>query len=227
MSTLELRCISKLYHKDGGEVAVLDNISFSASSGEMIAIVGESGSGKTSLLRAIAGIDAVDGGEIVVNGISMREFGLKKFRSHMSAQIGYVSQDYQLLPYANVWDNVLIGRLLMPGGDSGNGVSDEVERVLDSVGLTGKNSYLPSELSGGQQQRVAVARALARNAAIILADEPTGNLDQSNAQHVTDLLREVAHTMHRLVLIVTHDPRIAAQADRVVRIDHGRLQDDE
>lgn len=226
MSTLQLRDVSKRYRKDGGDVVVLDSISFSASSGEMVAIVGESGSGKTSLLRAIAGIDPIDGGEIIVNGTSTRGVSLKKFRSEMSTQIGYISQDYQLLPYANVRDNVLIGRLLVSAGASGEDARGEVEQVLESVGLAGKGSYLPSELSGGQQQRVAVARALMRNAAIILADEPTGNLDQSNAQHVTDLLREVAHTMHRLVLIVTHDSRIAAQADRVVRIDHGRLQGD-
>lgn len=226
MLTLELRGVDKRYHKDGKDVVVLDDVSFSAKSGELVAIVGESGAGKTTLIKLITGIDTVDGGEIVVNGKSSREVTLAKFRSYMSTLVGYISQDYQLLPYMNVYDNVLIGRLLMPGVDEA-GSRAKAERTLDLVGLGDRTSYFPSELSGGQQQRVAVARALVRDAEIILADEPTGNLDWSKAQQVIDLLSEVAHTMDRLVLIVTHDQRIASRADRVVRIDQGRLRADE
>ena len=144
----------------------------------------------------------------------------------MSTLVGYISQDYQLLPYMSVYDNVLIGRLLMPGVDEA-GSRAKAERILELVGLGDRASYFPSELSGGQQQRVAVARALVRDAEIILADEPTGNLDWPKAQQVIDLLREVAHTMDRLVLMVTHDQRIASRADRVVRVDQGRLRVDE
>ena len=226
MLTLELRGVDKRYHKDGKDVVVLDDVSFSAKSGELVAIVGESGAGKTTLIKLITGIDTIDGGEIVVNGKSSREVTLAKFRSYMSTLVGYISQDYQLLPYMNVYDNVLIGRLLMPGVDEA-GSRAKAERTLDLVGLGDRTSYFPSELSGGQQQRVAVARALVRDAEIILADEPTGNLDWSKAQQVIDLLSEVAHTMDRLVLIVTHDQRIASRADRVVRIDQGRLRADE
>lgn len=226
MLTLELQGVDKRYHKDGKDVVVLDDVSFSAKSGELVAIVGESGAGKTTLIKLITGIDTIDGGEIVVNGKSSREVTLAKFRSYMSTLVGYISQDYQLLPYMSVYDNVLIGRLLMPGVDEA-GSRAKAERTLDLVGLGDRTSYFPSELSGGQQQRVAVARALVRDAEIILADEPTGNLDWSKAQQVIDLLREVAHTMDRLVLIVTHDQRIASRADRVVRIDQGRLRADE
>lgn len=226
MLTLELRGVDKRYHKDGKDVVVLDDVSFSAKSGELVAIVGESGAGKTTLIKLITGIDTIDGGEIVVNGKSSREVTLAKFRSYMSTLVGYISQDYQLLPYMSVYDNVLIGRLLMPGVDEA-GARAKAERTLELVGLGDRTSYFPSELSGGQQQRVAVARALVRDAEIILADEPTGNLDWSKAQQVIDLLSEVAHTMDRLVLIVTHDQRIASRADRVVRIDQGRLRADE
>lgn len=226
MLTLELRGVDKRYHKDGKDVVVLDDVSFSAKSGELVAIVGESGAGKTTLIKLITGIDTIDGGEIVVNGKSSREVTLAKFRSYMSTLVGYISQDYQLLPYMSVYDNVLIGRLLMPGVDEA-GARAKAERTLELVGLGDRTSYFPSELSGGQQQRVAVARALVRDAEIILADEPTGNLDWSKAQQVIDLLSEVAHTMDRLVLMVTHDQRIASRADRVVRIDQGRLRADE
>lgn len=226
MLTLELRGVDKRYHKDGKDVVVLDDVSFSAKSGELVAIVGESGAGKTTLIKLITGIDTIDGGEIVVNGKSSREVTLAKFRSYMSTLVGYISQDYQLLPYMSVYDNVLIGRLLMPGVDEA-GSRAKAERTLDLVGLGDRASYFPSELSGGQQQRVAVARALVRDAEIILADEPTGNLDWPKAQQVIDLLSEVAHTMDRLVLMVTHDQRIASRADRVVRIDQGRLRADE
>lgn len=226
MLTLELQGVDKRYHKDGKDVVVLDDVSFSAKSGELVAIVGESGAGKTTLIKLITGIDTIDGGEIIVNGKSSREVTLAEFRSYMSTLVGYISQDYQLLPYMSVYDNVLIGRLLMPGVDEA-GSRAKAERTLELVGLGDKASYFPSELSGGQQQRVAVARALVRDAEIILADEPTGNLDWPKAQQVIDLLSEVAHTMDRLVLIVTHDQRIASRADRVVRIDQGRLRADE
>lgn len=226
MLTLELRGVDKRYHKDGKDVVVLDDVSFPAKSGELVAIVGESGAGKTTLIKLITGIDTIDGGEIVVNGRSSRAVTIAEFRSYMSALVGYISQDYQLLPYMSVYDNVLIGRLLMPGVDEA-GSRAKAERTLDLVGLGDRTSYFPSELSGGQQQRVAVARALVRDAEIILADEPTGNLDWPKAQQVIDLLIEVAHTMDRLVLMVTHDQRIASRADRVVRIDQGRLRADE
>ena len=226
MLTLELQGVDKRYHKDGKDVVVLDDVSFSAKSGELVAIVGESGAGKTTLIKLITGIDTIDGGEIVVNGKSSRTVTLAEFRSYMSTLVGYISQDYQLLPYMSVYDNVLIGRLLMPGVDEA-GSRAKAERTLELVGLGDKASYFPSELSGGQQQRVAVARALVRDAEIILADEPTGNLDWPKAQQVIDLLSEVAHMMDRLVLIVTHDQRIASRADRVVRIDQGRLRADE
>lgn len=226
MLTLELQGVDKRYHKDGKDVVVLDDVSFSAKSGELVAIVGESGAGKTTLIKLITGIDTIDGGEIVVNGKSSRAVTLAEFRSYMSMLVGYISQDYQLLPYMSVYDNVLIGRLLMPGVDEA-GSRAKAERTLELVGLGNRTSYFPSELSGGQQQRVAVARALVRDAEIILADEPTGNLDWSKAQQVIDLLSEVAHTMDRLVLMVTHDQRIASRADRVVRIDQGRLRADE
>ncbi len=226
MLTLELRGVDKRYHRDGKDVVVLDDVSFSAKSGELVAIVGESGAGKTTLIKLITGIDTVDGGEIVVNGKFSRAVTVAEFRSYMSTLVGYISQDYQLLPYMSVYDNVLIGRLLMPGVDEA-GSRAKAERTLELVGLGDKASYFPSELSGGQQQRVAVARALVRDAEIILADEPTGNLDWPKAQQVIDLLSEVAHTMDRLVLMVTHDQRIASRADRVVRIDQGRLRADE
>ena len=180
MLTLELRGVDKRYHKDGKDVVVLDDVSFFAKSGELVAIVGESGAGKTTLIKLITGIDTIDGGEIVVNGKSSRAVTLAEFRSYMSTLVGYISQDYQLLPYMSVYDNVLIGRLLMPGVDEA-GSRAKAERTLDLVGLGDRTSYFPSELSGGQQQRVAVARALVRDAEIILADEPTGNLDWSKA----------------------------------------------
>lgn len=203
--------------KSFGEVRALDGISFEIESGEWIAIMGPSGSGKTTLVNILGGLDTPTGGQVIVDGVNLGtldELGLTRFRAQ---KIGFVFQQFHLVPYLTALENVMLAQYF-------HSTTDEAEaaEALRRMGLDDRLNHLPSQLSGGEQQRVAVARALINHPKLILADEPTGNLDERNEQTVVHLLREL-HAEGHTILLVTHDPTLGSLADRRIELAHGRL----
>jgi putative ABC transport system ATP-binding protein len=200
-----------------GEVRALDGVSFSVEAGEWIGIMGPSGSGKTTLINILGGLDTPTEGSALVDGVDvgrLNEFGLTRFRAE---KIGFVFQQFHLVPYLTALENVMLAQYFHSTTDE-----SEAATVLRRVGLGERLTHLPSQLSGGEQQRVAVARALINHPKLILADEPTGNLDEANEQTVIHLLREL-HAEGHTILMVTHDPSIGSLADRRIELAHGRL----
>jgi putative ABC transport system ATP-binding protein len=200
-----------------GGVRALDDLSFAVEAGEWIAIMGPSGSGKTTLVNIIGGLDAPTGGRVLVDGSDiggMDENALTRYRAE---KIGFVFQQFHLVPYLTALENVMLAQYFHSMTDEG-----EAQEALSRVGLADRATHLPAQLSGGEQQRVAIARALINHPKLILADEPTGNLDEGNARIVVSLLREL-HTQGHTILLVTHDPTIGQLADRRIELAHGRL----
>src|SRR6202020_1644107 len=203
--------------KDFGKVCALDGVSFGIEEGEWIAIMGPSGSGKTTLINILGGLDTPSSGRAIVDGIDvgrLDEGGLTRFRAE---KIGFVFQQFHLVPYLTAVENVMLAQYFHSTADE-----KEAKEALERVGLGNRLEHLPSQMSGGEQQRVAVARALINHPKLILADEPTGNLDEANEEIVLSLLREL-HTEGHTILMVTHAPSIARQADRRIELAHGRL----
>ena len=203
--------------KHFGNVRALDEISFDVAEGEWIAIMGPSGSGKTTLINILGGLDRPTSGTARVNGLeigALREDELTRYRAE---KIGFVFQQYHLVPYLTAIENVMLAQYF-------HSITDEAaaEESLRQVGLGGRLKHLPSQLSGGEQQRVAIARALINQPKLILADEPTGNVDEANEQIILDLFREL-HAAGHTILIVTHDPSIGRLTDRRIELAHGRL----
>ncbi|MEO8502708.1 MAG: ATP-binding cassette domain-containing protein [Acidobacteriota bacterium] len=212
MPLIEIESLTKSY----GALRALDGLSLDLEHGEWIAVTGPSGSGKTTLLNILAGLDRPSGGRILVDGNDLSGLtarGLARYRRHV---VGLVFQQFHLIPYLSALENVMLAQYVHSVTDRG-----EAEEALRAVGLGDRLAHLPRELSGGEQQRVCIARALINRPKIILADEPTGNLDGVNEAVVMSLLTELHRQGHALVL-VTHDPAIAARADREVRLEHGR-----
>lgn len=210
---LEIEGLTKQY----GNVRALDGITFSVEEGEWIAIMGPSGSGKTTLINILGGLDSPTGGRAVVAGSDVArldEAGLARFRAE---KIGFVFQQFHLVPYLTALENVMLAQYFHSTTDE-----NEAREALDRVGLGGRIEHLPSQLSGGEQQRVAVARALINHPKLLLADEPTGNLDEANEQSVIRLLHEL-HAEGRTILMVTHSLAIGQLADRRIELSHGRL----
>ncbi|HMD31603.1 MAG TPA: ATP-binding cassette domain-containing protein [Candidatus Acidoferrales bacterium] len=200
-----------------GGVRALDDLSFEVESGEWIAIMGPSGSGKTTLVNIIGGLDAPTGGRVVVDGSDiggMDEGALTRYRAE---KVGFVFQQFHLVPYLTALENVMLAQYFHSMTDE-----REAQESLGRVGLGDRATHLPAQLSGGEQQRVAIARALINHPKLILADEPTGNLDEANERIVVNLLREM-HTQGHTILLVTHDPTIGRLADRRIELAHGRL----
>ncbi|HUO35436.1 MAG TPA: ATP-binding cassette domain-containing protein [Candidatus Acidoferrum sp.] len=203
--------------KEYGSVRALDGITFSVEEGEWIAIMGPSGSGKTTLINILGGLDSPTGGRAIVAGVDVArldEAGLTRFRAE---QIGFVFQQFHLVPYLTALENVMLAQYFHSTTDE-----TEAREALSRVGLSGRLDHLPSQLSGGEQQRVAVARALINHPKLLLADEPTGNLDEANEQSVIRLLREL-HAEGHTILMVTHSLSIGQLADRRIELSHGRL----
>src|SRR5580700_3658137 len=203
--------------KEFGDVRALDGVSFNVEEGEWIAIMGPSGSGKTTLINILGGLDTASSGEALVDGIDVArldERGLTRFRAE---KIGFVFQQFHLVPYLTSLENVMLAQYFHSTTDEG-----EARAALVRVGLADRTEHLPAQLSGGEQQRVAVARALINHPKLILADEPTGNLDEFNQQTVIRLLQEL-HAEGHTILMVTHDPSIGQLADRRIDLAHGRL----
>ena len=223
MSILETRNLRKIYGSGDTEVRALDGVNLSVDSGEFVAIVGTSGSGKSTLLHMLGGLDRPTSGSVIVDGkdiFSLKDEALTIFRRR---KIGFVFQSYNLVPVLNARENIVLPIQL-----DGNAPDKAyVERIIETLGLEAKLQNLPNNLSGGQQQRVAIARALAAKPAIILADEPTGNLDSKNSQEIIDLLKISNSMYQQTVIIITHDTNIALKADRILRIEDGRIVSDE
>ena len=220
MKILEVQHVVKTYGSHQNQVKALSDVSFAAEQGEFIAIVGTSGSGKSTLLNLLGGLDVPTEGRICIRGYDIGSLTRKEQTIFRRRNIGFVSQNYSLMPVLNVYDNVALPITF----DKGSHVDREYIRgLLNELGLWEKRKRYPSELSGGQQQRAAIARALANKPALLLADEPTGNLDSKTAVEVIGLLKASSQKYHQTVLMVTHNEALAQSCDRIIRIEDGRL----
>ena len=220
MKILEVQHVVKTYGSHQNQVKALSDVSFAAEQGEFIAIVGTSGSGKSTLLNLLGGLDVPTEGKISIRGHDIGSLTRKEQTIFRRRNIGFVFQNYSLMPVLNVYDNVALPITF----DKGSHVDREYIRgLLNELGLWEKRKRYPSELSGGQQQRAAIARALANKPALLLADEPTGNLDSKTAVEVIGLLKASSQKYHQTVLMVTHNEALAQSSDRIIRIEDGRL----
>ena len=219
MSILETRNLRKIYGSGDTEVRALDGVDLSVNSGEFVAIVGTSGSGKSTLLHMLGGLDRPTSGSVIVDGkdiFSLKDEALTIFRRR---KIGFIFQNYNLVPVLNARENIVLPIQL----DGRQVDEDFLDKIVNTLGLEKKLGSLPSQLSGGQQQRVAIARALAAAPAIILADEPTGNLDSRTSQDVLSLLKVTSQKFAQTIVMITHNEEIAQTADRIIRIEDGRI----
>ena len=221
MNILEVQNLCKTYGKGEAQVRALDHVSFSVGKGEFIAIVGESGSGKSTLLNVVGALDNPTSGKALIDGKDIFSMPEKKLTVFRRQNIGFIFQSFNLIPELNVEQNIIFPLLL----DYQKPNQKYVEELLEILGLKERRKHLPSELSGGQQQRVAIGRALAARPAIIMADEPTGNLDSKNSQEVITLLKSMSAKYRQTILMITHNENHADATDRVLRMTDGRLKD--
>ncbi|MEF2716579.1 MAG: ABC transporter ATP-binding protein [Oscillospiraceae bacterium] len=223
MELMQIQHLSKVYGQGENQVRAVDDISFTVEKGEFLAIIGPSGSGKSTLLHIMGGVDCPTSGKVFVDGqdvYAQNEDQLAIFRRR---QVGLIYQFYNLIPVLNVVENMTLPVLM-----DGRQVNQErLEELLDVLGLRGREKYLPNQLSGGQQQRVSIGRALMNAPAVVLADEPTGNLDSKNSQEIVELLKMSNKKYGQTLVIITHDENIALQAHRVIAIEDGRITRDE
>lgn len=223
MKILEVKNLNKVYGTGETQVNALRDVSFSVEKGEFVAIIGPSGSGKSTLLHIIGGVDQATGGTVLIgdtNIAALDETALAIFRRR---QIGLIYQFYNLIPILNVEENLTLPLLLDGRKPDPKVLADLIEKL----GLTDRLTHLPNQLSGGQQQRVSIGRALINNPALLLADEPTGNLDSENSREILRLLRQFNREQGQTVIVITHDERIAMAADRVIAIEDGKIARDE
>ena len=223
MDILRIEHLSKIYGKGDTEVRALDDVSFTVPKGQFVAIIGPSGSGKSTLLHILGGVDTPTDGHVYVDGTditTLDETALAIFRRR---QIGLIYQFYNLIPILTVEENMTLPLLL----DDKKVDRAHFDSLVQVLGLQHRLGHLPSELSGGQQQRVSIGRALMNNPAILFADEPTGNLDSKNSKEIVELLRSFNKSLNQTVIIITHDERIALDADRVIAVEDGKIVKDE
>ena len=219
MTILSTKNLKKVYGSGESEVRALDGVNIQVEKGEFVAIVGTSGSGKSTLLHMLGGLDRPTSGGVTVDDkeiFTLKDEELSIFRRR---KIGFVFQNYNLVPVLNVYENILLP-VQLDGGSPDQGY---IKEIIETLGLSSKLNNLPNNLSGGQQQRVAIARALASKPAIILADEPTGNLDSRTSQDVLSLLKVTGQKFSQTIVMITHNEAIAQMADRVIRIEDGRI----
>ncbi|MDU4890807.1 MAG: ABC transporter ATP-binding protein [Clostridium sp.] len=222
MEVLKVENLRKVYGKGDSEVRALDGVSFTVAKGEFIAIIGASGSGKSTLLHLLGGLDRPTSGKVIINDMEIynqNENSLSIFRRR---NIGFIFQFFNLMPILNVEENISLPALL----DNEKVDKKYLDEIIKIIGLEERRKHIPSELSGGQQQRVSIARALINKPSIILADEPTGNLDSKNSKEVIDLLKATAKKYNQTLLLITHDSRIAEQADRIITLSDGKIKSD-
>ena len=219
MAILETKNLKKIYGSGENEVHALDGVSISVEEGEFVAIVGTSGSGKSTLLNMLGGLDRPTSGSVVVRGKELKQMKDEQLTIFRRRNVGFVFQNYNLLPILNVYENIVY-----PIEIDGSKVDKEfVKQIIHNLGFERKLKNMPNNLSGGQQQRVAIARALATKPAIILADEPTGNLDSKTSMDVILLMQSISREFNQTILMITHNEEIAQMADRIIRIEDGKI----
>jgi len=220
---LKVNNLSKVYGKGDMQIKAIDNVTFSVEKGEFVAIVGPSGSGKSTLLHILGGVDTPSSGQVLVDGTDVFALDQTKLAIFRRRQIGLIYQFYNLIPILNVEENITLPLLL----DERRLDEARLTEIVATLGLTDRVGHLPNQLSGGQQQRVSIGRALINTPALILADEPTGNLDSSNAKEIIALLKLSNQRYHQTLIVVTHDRDIALQAGRIISFGDGRILRDE
>jgi len=223
MEILRVENLSKIYGKGETQVKALDNVSFSVEKGQFVAIVGASGSGKSTLLHILGGVDRPTQGRVFLEDTDVYNLDDTRLAIFRRRQVGLIYQFYNLIPILNVEENITLPLLL----DGRNVDKARLKEIVGILGLEDRLSYLPNELSGGQQQRVSIGRALINNPALVLADEPTGNLDSKNSKEIIDLLKLSNKRYKQTLIMITHDHQIALQADRILTIEDGRIVKDE
>lgn len=223
MEILRVENINKIYGSDEAAVKAIDNVSFSVNKGEFVAIIGPSGSGKSTLLHILGGVDRPTSGKVYIDNTSIYDLDETKLAIFRRRQIGLIYQFYNLIPVLNVKENIMLPLLL----DQRKYDDAELNKLLDTLKLSNRSEHLPNQLSGGQQQRVSIGRALINSPAIVLADEPTGNLDSKNSDDIMELLKFSNKKLNQTLILITHDPNVAMQADRVIEIEDGRISKDE
>ncbi len=223
MEILRVENLTKVYGKGENEVRALDGISFSVEKGDFISIIGPSGSGKSTLLHILGGVDKPSSGTVYMNGQDVYQRNDEELAIFRRREVGLIYQFYNLIPVLNVTENITLPVLM----DSRQVNQDRLREILSTLRLEGRENHLPNQLSGGQQQRVSIGRALINAPAVVLADEPTGNLDSQNSQEIVELLKLSNQRYNQTLIIITHDESIALQANRIIAIEDGRIKSDE
>ena len=223
MEILRVEKLTKIYGKGENEVRALDDVSFSVNKGEFIAVIGPSGSGKSTLLHILGGVDRPTSGRVLMDGKDVYAQNEEQLAIFRRRQVGLIYQFYNLIPVLNVTENITLPVLM----DGQRVNRDRLKELITTLGLTGRENHLPNQLSGGQQQRVSIGRALMNAPAVVLADEPTGNLDSKNSKEIVDLLKISNEKYGQTLIVITHDESIALQADRIISIDDGKITRDE
>lgn len=219
MEILRVENLTKIYGKDDNKVVALDNISFSVEKGEFVAIVGASGSGKSTLLHLIGGVDRPTSGKVYIDGKDIYNLDDDKLAIFRRRQVGLIYQFYNLIPILNVEENITLPLSL----DNREVNEEKLKELLKLLGLENRKTHLPNELSGGQQQRTSIGRALITNPTIILADEPTGNLDSKASDEIVELLKRSNRDYKQTIIMITHDMEIAKHANRIIKIEDGKI----
>ena len=223
MEILRVESLTKVYGKGENEVRALDGVSFSVEKGEFVAVIGPSGSGKSTLLHILGGVDRPTSGRVLMDGKDVYAQNEEQLAIFRRRQVGLIYQFYNLIPVLNVTENITLPVLM--DGQKVN--CDRLEELITTLKLNGRENHLPNQLSGGQQQRVSIGRALMNAPAVVLADEPTGNLDSKSSQEIVELLKVSNEKYGQTLLVITHDESIALQADRILSIEDGKITRDE
>lgn len=223
MEILRAQHLCKTYGSGENSVKALDDVSFSVEKGEFVSIIGTSGSGKSTLLHILGGVDRPDSGTVLMDGQDVYKQNDEQLAIFRRRQVGLIYQFYNLIPVLNVTENMTLPVLL----DGKKPDAARLKELTKTLGLKGREKHLPNQLSGGQQQRVSIGRALMNSPAVVLADEPTGNLDSKNSQEIIQLLKDSNRRFHQTLIVITHDDDIAVQADHIIRIEDGKIVRDE
>ena len=223
MEILKVENLTKVYGKGENEVRALNGVSFSVEKGDFVAIIGPSGSGKSTLLHTLGGVDRPTGGKVLVNGQDVYSRSDEQIAVFRRREVGLIYQFYNLIPVLNVEENMSLPVLL----DGRNVNRDRLRELIRELDLVGREKHLPNQLSGGQQQRVSIGRALMNSPSIVLADEPTGNLDSKNIHEIVELLKRMNREYNQTLIMITHDESIALQARRIIAIEDGKIVRDE